>query len=729
MATTTPNYGLIKPGDQEYYDVDAFNANVDKIDTAMKANSDSAQMADASLNDIALIGKNKFDKTRRTIGYWVNYLDGQLVESSPYDSSPYIPVTGGTTYYLTKFRNYALYDANKVYLSGYNNTSYTGSTVTPSQNGYIRFATGTPYIETTQMEIGSLPTTYEKYKLTPNKLMVQNSGIENETITEDKINPNSKIIVKRPGKNLINLSTIQDGKYVVYTTGNIATLASTSVTDFIQVESGTTYTLSVNDVNANTPLEQMAFYDVNKNYVSGLSNSGTVKAVTFTTPATAKFARLTINNMHKDFYQLEKGSAKTSFEAFDESIKVSDLEKGKISFAHLDPLVNEQLLARKIITVKLDGTGDFISLRSALESITDASEINQYEVQIYPGTHDIMSYYSVAEIDNASFIGLVKPNFVSLKGIGERGSIWLKGDLADGAHNSTTMGRVSTLVYYGQGTIENLKITARNLRYAVHDDYSFPGTTGRIKNCDFYKYKSAVFTGYPSPYGAGVFSDMVREYENCYFYTDQATQSFSVHNNVSFAKPSRHSFVNCEFDNKGSTTGIAFLSMGSGQRDEVTMVGCRIKGKIKFTENIAGVGCDFDLNGYANDVVPYEFAVTNGGQYTYSFRGEHLKVHNSGEAIIAKGKPVKWVQESNNSGVRPLAPTDVQTLMVGVTCQDISPGGSGIIRVAGYLKISDTPLTGLSDGDKIGIVNGELSKVTTGDYIGVVAWSEWIKFI
>lgn len=45
MATFTENYNLEKPSQTDYYDVDVFNANANKIDAAMKANADAAAAA------------------------------------------------------------------------------------------------------------------------------------------------------------------------------------------------------------------------------------------------------------------------------------------------------------------------------------------------------------------------------------------------------------------------------------------------------------------------------------------------------------------------------------------------------------------------------------------------------------------------------------------------------------------------------------------------------------
>ena len=41
MAQFTPNYDLVKPAQEDFYNVDDQNRNMDKIDTALKAHDDS----------------------------------------------------------------------------------------------------------------------------------------------------------------------------------------------------------------------------------------------------------------------------------------------------------------------------------------------------------------------------------------------------------------------------------------------------------------------------------------------------------------------------------------------------------------------------------------------------------------------------------------------------------------------------------------------------------------
>lgn len=49
MAEETTNYGLIKPGESDYYDVDISNGNMDIIDRVMKENTNAISEVGASL--------------------------------------------------------------------------------------------------------------------------------------------------------------------------------------------------------------------------------------------------------------------------------------------------------------------------------------------------------------------------------------------------------------------------------------------------------------------------------------------------------------------------------------------------------------------------------------------------------------------------------------------------------------------------------------------------------
>jgi len=677
------------------------------------------------------VGKNLFDKLVRSIGYALNEANGALVidVSLIYDTSDYIPVIAGVTYFINKCRKYVLYNSTKVFVSGYNNTAYGSLTITPSVNGFIKFQVGATYIDTTQLEIGSVATSYERYALVSQKILIDNSNLKSNIIdniniktaiiTDDKINPTSNIVIKKIGKNIFDLSKITSGNYVNYLTGSLVVNASYSTSEYILITPSTAYTLS----NPTYALEQLAYYDVDKIYISGVSNAGSNSSVTLTTPATARYTRITVSNTRLSTLQLELGNFATSYEPYAFLVKSIEIEKHKFTLDYfVDSVVGQLNNIKTIITVKQDGTGDFISLRSTLESIIDASITKQYEIRIYEGIYDIMGYYTTEEIESASFIGLQVTNYISLKGIGIKENIILKGEIAD-TFTGATQGRVSTIVKKNNGGFENLTVTAKNLRYAVHDDYNYPNYKRNNKNCNFIKYAGG---GYNQAYGEGCWSGTETINEDCYYYTETQGHPYSFHNNVGFAKPSSHKLINCRYENKNGVGAIRFGSMGSGQIDTVEMIGCKLQGQIILMEEQSnGVGIDFELTGYGNDVVPVEIIHSDVSQYTYDFVGETKKMYNNDASIILKGTVVQL--NATNSSINAFITSTLPTLFYGVAFEDIAIGGSGIIRIGGYLKISDTNLTGLVLGDKIGVVNGVLAKVTTGDYIGVVTLTDYIK--
>lgn len=76
MATKTPNYELNKPAQEDFYDVDVFNDNMDKIDTALSNKVDKVAGKDLSENDYTTTDKNKVgnlpDNTKEELGKKAN---------------------------------------------------------------------------------------------------------------------------------------------------------------------------------------------------------------------------------------------------------------------------------------------------------------------------------------------------------------------------------------------------------------------------------------------------------------------------------------------------------------------------------------------------------------------------------------------------------------------------------------------------------------------------------
>lgn len=664
------------------------------------------------------VGKNKFDKSTRSIGMVVSETNGVLSSDlgTGYDTSDYIPVQAGTTYYINKVRKFALYDAAKSFVSGVNNSSYGSATFTPAVDGYVRFYVGQPFVNTTQLEIGSSGTGYEGFKYLAPKMTA--SSLDVGIVKDENIAPGSSIVLKRDTKNLLDMSKVTPGYYVDYATGNLVANVDNKATDFIALLPNTTYTLSNQSTQVATKdLSQLAFYSSSKQYVSGMANTGTQASITFTTGATVNFMRVTIPTSISTGMMLEKGTTVNPFEPYKVTISKEDLPT---------ELFSNQT---KVVTVKPDGTGDFTNPRMALASITDASSSKTYTVELYEGLYDVFSYYSVAELNDASFDGLRIPDYVSIKGIGDGAKIILQGFLPDDEVNVTftSHGRISTICPLGNGNIENVTITGKNLRYAVHDDYNYPNAKKIMRNCRFIRYKgNGRNYGGKQAWGEGSWSGQQFIFEDCTFTTEWDYYAYTSHSNDNFAQPSFHKFVNCKFFTTLGVSSLRFESLTSNQKNMVILNGTKLNAAVDLTchaSNTSGV-IDHVLSGFGNDIVPLNIVNGDGKSYAFELTGETKEMFNGGVTDILKGQPV--MLNSTGTSIVPFTGNG-KIRFFGIALKDIPTQSKGIVRVSGYLKINDTALTGLAIGDAVGVMNGSLAKVTTTDYIGSVVIDDFIK--
>lgn len=119
------------------------------------------------------------------------------------------------------------------------------------------------------------------------------------------------LLLKSNPKNLFNKNTAIDGYYVVRNTGELAENSYYSASDYIPVVAGSYY------VKNNT--EQLAFYDSNKAYVSGLPSTTTSG---FQVPDGAYYARICCQTKDKDKLQFESGTSSTDYQPYVTDLKL-----------------------------------------------------------------------------------------------------------------------------------------------------------------------------------------------------------------------------------------------------------------------------------------------------------------------------------------------------------------------------------------------------------------------
>lgn len=202
---------------------------------------------------------------------------------------------------------------------------------------------------------------------------------------------------------------------------------------------------------------------------------------------------------------------------------------------------------RHIITV--GNEKDFVSIKEAVASITDSSKNNIYDIYIDDGVYEEYA--------------ITLPDYVNLIGAsGNREKCVIKGELPDSASaNEITVN--STLNLKDSNVLENLTITAKNLRYPIHSESG--GThinwVQILNNCYVEHLGNTspnnTWTSYHA-WGEGSSSGAYAEFNNCIFKSP--AEPWYVHefaNLPDIPRPYHHILNNCQIINTMiSDTGI-----------------------------------------------------------------------------------------------------------------------------------------------------------------------------
>jgi hypothetical protein len=126
------------------------------------------------------------------------------------------------------------------------------------------------------------------------------------------------------GKNLFNKQTVTNNCYLVSSTGiAIEGRSGTGlnvISDYIKVKPKTSYARTSGNI---------IFYDINFNFISGISLSTT----SFATPANCEYIKISIKSLDINTTQIEKGLATTTYESY--AYKISGLGIDTIAFMKL----------------------------------------------------------------------------------------------------------------------------------------------------------------------------------------------------------------------------------------------------------------------------------------------------------------------------------------------------------------------------------------------------------
>lgn len=429
----------------------------------------------------------------------------------------------------------------------------------------------------------------------------------------------------------------------------------------------------------------------------------------------------------EDFTPSENGYLLITRRLADDSSK---LILGGLSKAHLLPnldygasvvesditFINAQ--NKTDFTVKKDGTGDFTSLVTAINTVGEGKSDNPINIYVYSGTYDILvelggdTWLQTVETTNSERLGIVVPDYINIIGIGD---VRLQLEVPDDKTTANTAKRISLLNVWKHNTIKNLKMYVKNTRYVVHDETNNSYHNNDVRYIDCYLEhkgnKPGVWAS-TQAYAAGTGSNGNYLFENCTFKS--VSIPFSMHDNAN-QDGNTIKLRKCTFISGDAETSIRFGSYGQDTKmSYVAIENCNIDKAVKQFEEVAdsGVGNHFRISGGGNTVVPYININSAGRKERVEFADEVRTLTNSSQQQITIGMPVKLVGNS----IQPLEPNE-PWLFYGVSLDAIAPGQNGLIKYAGYIAKVDTNISALSQGQRIGLVNGNLDTVDSGEFI------------
>ena len=351
----------------------------------------------------------------------------------------------------------------------------------------------------------------------------------------------------------------------------------------------------------------------------------------------------------------------------------------------------------RILSVRKDA----ISNDSVFNCIVDVLKVARSgdEINIYEGIYHEQ--------------GLMVPDGVTLTGIG---SVTIAGELP--ADVSTEVSdNTSTIDLFHNGNLRNLTVTARNMRYPVHSDFSKGNTVQKIENCRFIHYgnhemyQCRLSNNVASPngvndvfraqsaWGGGTKAGDKRYFSNCYF--ESPVRAFSVHNNVDFHLTygaSYTSLENCVMishgsdlngDKLGFTVPVHIQSLQSNSPDKIILKDCDINGYLCFQNaptfevfcNTPGLKTIFNTAGASKQMKPLTGQAKQNLSFYVQNPSEIINQKNEGKQIIHRGQAVK----RHKRGIALMTSCDRENRFLGVALQDIEPGNNGDVKSRGYL--------------------------------------------
>ena len=349
-----------------------------------------------------------------------------------------------------------------------------------------------------------------------------------------------------------------------------------------------------------------------------------------------------------------------------------------------------------LISVASDGSKDYTSVRDAIDSITDNNAYNKYRIEIYPGTYDIISYYTAEEIGQTGFQGLFVGDGVSLVGVGQKDNIILTGTLDTNVYSSTKRNDISVINIAGTASIENMTINAENMRYCIHDDTGPMTHQTAIKEIIDCVLNAKNMTTGAIAYGCGISNMRKLHLKNCIF-----NEELHIHTHDTGTYSPSVLIENCE------ARVFSFADYNSTVNIEYSIMNCKfslIRSELVHTPHNQFLF--INQIGGTNPIVDCETGM----------------IYNLSNCIKAKGQIPAGQLVNVNRISRQMTATAVSSANIASGVSIGYTGSETVVASGGYINSNQVGLTGLSQGDFITIDSDGvlISGGTSSNAVGVV---------
>jgi hypothetical protein len=374
---------------------------------------------------------------------------------------------------------------------------------------------------------------------------LQLSLSQEENIVELQKNSSKKILIS---KNLFNLSKSIDGYYVDYSTGVRIANTEFFVSEYIQIKPNTSYIMNIT--------QQVAFYNSNKQYVSGIM--AVKEGVSFTSPDEAAYIVICYYIALKNSVVLNEGTIVIK-EPY--ALGFDDIYIRKENILGLQESTTS---ITKVIATR--NTADYNSIRDLMDKLSlTADESHKFQIIIPKGRwfeSDIKGHPHIELIgeDKDETILYCDGTSNNLTPADYSYSAYANRPLSEIDYNYKHCVFVRDNIH-----LENLTIEVNNAKYCIHCDKTGK-RKGFFRNC-----KCVTFNEVNAALGMGIWGNQSFEFESCEFVRKVgAAYCVYLHNWNNQDSTSSVKFKNCYF----SHDYILITELGSEYSCSVNLNNC-----------------------------------------------------------------------------------------------------------------------------------------------------------